>query len=67
MGRMRRTIKIDWTFTPAKPENPAPVTRPDGKPLHAYWSDPNGMIYQYLQRQDDEKRTDQLGIADIAL
>lgn len=54
MGRIRRTVKIDWTFDPANPKNPTPVTRPDGTPLHAYWSDSNGMIYQYLERHEVE-------------
>lgn len=59
MGRMRRTIKIDWSFDPQNPKNPTPVTRPDGSPLHAYWSDPNGMIYWYLARQRNNEPSDQ--------
>ncbi|MCD0457923.1 hypothetical protein [Roseiconus lacunae] len=55
MGRMRRTIKIDWSFDPTNPQNPRPVTRPDGAPLHTYWSDPNGMIFQYLDRQEADE------------
>lgn len=58
MGRMRRTIKIDWTFDPANPTNRMPVTRPDGSPLHAYWSDPNVMIHQYLDRQKTDDSGD---------
>lgn len=67
MGRMRRTIKIDWTFDPANPNNPTPVTRPDGSPLQAYWSDPNGMIYQYLDRQKADEPNEGSGAADSAL
>ncbi len=55
MGRMRRTIRIDWSFDPKAPKNPTPVTRPDGSPLHAYWSDPNGMIYEHLRRAQKEE------------
>ena len=51
MGRMRRTIKIDWTFDPFRPQNPTPVTRTDDSPLHAYWANPNEMIYRYLDEQ----------------
>lgn len=61
MGRMRETIKIDWSFDPANPTNPTPVTRADGSPLHAYWSDPNGMIYQYLERQKTDEPSDESG------
>ena len=64
MGRMRRTIKIDWTFDPANPQNPTPVTRPDGSPLHSYWSDPNGMIYQYLDRPKADQTSKSHGAAD---
>ncbi len=66
MGRMRRTIKIDWSFDPANPQNPTPVTRPDGSPLHAYWSDPNGMIYKYLDRLKANEPSDKHGTADNA-
>ena len=55
MARMRRTIKIDWAFDPSDPKNPTPVTRPDGSPLHSYWSDPNGMIYRYLDRRNADE------------
>lgn len=67
MRRMKRTIKIDWSFDPAGPRNPSPVTRPDGSPLHAYWSDPNGMIYQYLERQKTDEPSEGRGAADNAL
>ncbi|TWT66630.1 hypothetical protein [Allorhodopirellula solitaria] len=67
MGRMRRTVKIDWTFDPANPRNPTPVTRLDGSPLQAYWSDPNGMIYQYLDRQKVDQRSDGREFAEDAI
>ncbi len=50
MDRMRETILIDWKFDPNNPENPTPILHADGSALHAYWSDPNGMVYQHLGR-----------------
>ena len=50
MDRMRNTISIDWTFDPTEPKNPTPILRADGARLHAYWSDPNGMVYKHLGR-----------------
>lgn len=63
MERMRRTIKIDWTFDPSNPENPTPVTRADGSQLHSYWVNPNGMIYRYLDRENTDEPSDARGVA----
>lgn len=50
MDRMRNAISIDWDFDPSDPQNPTPILRADGTRLHAYWSDPNRMVYRHLQR-----------------
>ncbi len=56
LARMHKTIAIDWNFNPNHPVNPCPITRADGAPLHAYWEDPNRMIYQYInQTKQDGK------------
>ena len=48
MDRMKQTISVDWDFDPTAPLNATPILRADGRRLHAYWSDPNGMVYQHL-------------------
>jgi hypothetical protein len=48
---LRKTVVIDWTFDPRRPNGKSPVTRLDGTKFPLVWSgaEPNEMVRDYLK------------------
>lgn len=48
---LRKMIRVDWSFDPARPSDVSPVTRPDGSTFPVLWNgaDPNEMIREHLE------------------
>jgi len=47
--KLRKIIRIDWSFKPETDLDSSPVTCVDGSELYVLWVDPNEMVRVYLQ------------------
>ena len=48
---LKKTVSIDWSFSPDRFSEEEPVRRSDGSSFHLLWqsADPNKMVKSYLQ------------------
>jgi hypothetical protein len=55
--RVKKMVRIDWSYVPKPGVMGKPVTKIDGRPLYAMWADPNYMIFDFVTngRKDESK------------